>query len=111
MPPAWNFIEFLQVVHRVRGIFRGASHEQLLEDAKRFERYDQDHSGELAGMEMQRCMADLGLAPRNKEEQNFWKNKLAEVDDDGSDSFTFQEYMHFVAEVRGFREEQARAEE
>ena len=44
-------------------------------------------------------MAELGLAPKNKFEQEFWRNLLREVDADGTNSFSFAEYLHFVAEA------------
>merc|ERR1719443_1870119 len=66
--PSWNFTGFLSLVHAVKQVFRGAPAEVLVTDAKRFERFDQDRSGELSGPEMQKCMADIGLRPRSKAE-------------------------------------------
>merc|ERR1712118_466768 len=73
--------------------------------------FDQDRSGELSGMEMQKCMADIGLRPRSKAEQQFWKEKMDRADEDHDGTYSFEEYMNFVAEVREFRQQEAERED
>lgn len=93
----FNFSEFLLLIKRVRKM-----NEEILDNEliSLFTRYDQDHSGELDMKEVSILLADLGLQPRVKSEQDSIMLILQEVDEDGSNTYSLQEFKVLVSKIR-----------
>merc|ERR1712139_309006 len=65
-----------------------------------FDRYDTDRSGELDMREVSCLLSDVGLQPRTRQEQDDIVTLLNEADEDGSGTFTLEEFATLVVKVR-----------
>merc|ERR1719335_107551 len=58
-----------------------------------FDSYDRDCSGDLSMREVSKILLDIGLQPKNKEEQEEIQKMMEEVDEDGSMEINFEEFL------------------
>merc|ERR1719375_980390 len=65
-----------------------------------FSRYDKDRSGELDMREISILFAELGLQPRTQKDQEAILKLLQEVDQDGSNTFSFDEFTLLVSRMK-----------
>lgn len=64
-----------------------------------FKLYDRDDSGELNMVEISQVIADYGLTPRCREDQQAIKRLLDEVDADNSGTFELVEFLQLIQRI------------
>lgn len=85
-----SFADVLALIQRLRA----ALHSQKRDEMKTlFDSYDRDRSGDLSLREVSRMLLDLGLQPKNRDEQDEIQKMMAEVDEDGSMELNFEEFL------------------
>lgn len=85
-----DFHDFLWLIRQVRLECRKLASYEL---RKVFDRYDRDNSGNLDLKEVSMLIAEIGLQPRCREDQDEMKKLLQEVDEDGSGELDFEEFQ------------------
>lgn len=93
----FSFSEFLLLMKKVRKL---QADSQMSDLKTEFNRYDRDKSGELDMREISMLLSDIGLQPRTRQEQAELIALLDEADEDGSNSFTFDEFQALVVRAR-----------
>lgn len=91
-----NFCEFLHLMHKIRNYLQDKQRADLLEQ---FQKYDRDKSHQLDVKEISNLMADLGLSPKTRAEQDEIKHILQDCDEDGSNEISFEEFQMLVQRV------------
>lgn len=92
----FTFPEFLECVREIRKYKQSkerARHIQL------FERYDRDDSGYLNSAELSKLIEDLGLCPKNRQEQDQLAYLMSQVDEDGSGFIDFEEFQSLCQRI------------
>lgn len=64
-----------------------------------FKLYDRDMSGELNMVEISAVLSDYGLTPKCRSDQEAMKQLLDQIDEDGSGSFEFQEFLKLIQRI------------
>merc|ERR1719393_610149 len=93
----FNFQDFLLLIRRVRRMNGDILESEL---AAVFNRYDTDRSGELDMREVSILLGDVGLQPRTREEQDSIIALLREADEDGSNTFSLDEFKTLVSRIK-----------
>lgn len=101
----FNFSEFLLLIKRVRRLNSEIQDNEL---ATVFNRYDADRSGELDMREVSILLNDVGLQPRSREDQDGIMLLLQEVDEDGSNTFSLDEFKTLVSRIKERKEKVTR---
>jgi len=91
-----TFKDALMLFRQVRADQERSSEAALSE---LFKLYDRDDSGELNMVEICQVVADYGLTPRCREDQQAIKRLLDEVDADGSGTFEFVEFLQLIQRI------------
>mmetsp|Transcript_115679 Transcript_115679/g.247229 ORF Transcript_115679/g.247229 Transcript_115679/m.247229 type:complete len:939 (+) Transcript_115679:158-2974(+) len=86
----YDFEEFLAFVTRVRKHKQSSMRAIQME---RFQKYDRDNSGTLAGAEISNLLCDVGCVPRTRKEQEEIALIIHLVDSDGNGFIDFQEFQ------------------
>lgn len=89
------FTEFLEVIRRVRDVFKLSSEPEL---RRMFEQTDKDASGLLDMAEVSALLGNLGLTPKCQEDQQEMKRILDGIDSDGN-GVNFPEFQTLVQRI------------
>jgi len=102
-----NFNDFLEIVWEIRHYRMETAKEEQLDNFKKF---DRDGSGSLTCSEISRLLAEIGLTPANRVEQEEISNLISSVDQDGSGFIDFSEFQELCQRIdeklRSFRYEE-----
>lgn len=102
-----SFNHFLSLLRATRSIRK---RRELEIRQARYARYDKDRNGVLSVAEISLCLADVGLKPRNRMEQEELAAMIGGIDADGSGTIDFEEFhdlSHHVDErLRRWRYEE-----
>lgn len=91
-----DFHDFLWLIRHVREECRKGARQDL---KTVFSRFDKDKSGNLSLCEVSMLIAEIGLTPRCREDQDEIKKLLSEVDADGSGELDFEEFQELVQKI------------
>merc|ERR1740129_274247 len=86
----FSFSEFLELVRAFRQYLQDKKHDEQLAC---FEKYDKDKNGSLGAHEISILLADLGLMPKNRAEQDELVYLMNSVDTDASGNVQFSEFQ------------------
>merc|ERR1712151_379212 len=86
----FNFKEFLVIVKSIRDYRQDRIRD---EQRRSFEFYDKDKGGDLSVAEISMLLSDLGIAPRNRMEQEELALMIHAADEDGSGTIDFEEFQ------------------
>eukprot|EP00401_Gymnodinium_catenatum_P037341 CAMPEP_0117620850 /NCGR_PEP_ID=MMETSP0784-20121206/87338_1 /TAXON_ID=39447 /ORGANISM="" /LENGTH=702 /DNA_ID=CAMNT_0005424771 /DNA_START=17 /DNA_END=2125 /DNA_ORIENTATION=- len=86
----YSFRNFLVAVNTIRALRQERIREEQLAS---FEHYDKDHGGDLSVAEISLLLSDLGIAPRNRQEQEELAMMIHAADEDGSGTIDFEEFQ------------------
>lgn len=92
-------LSFTQTLHLVKRLRRKANDDRREELRSYFDSYDRDGSGDLSMAEISKILVDLGLQPRNHEEQENIQLMMEEVDEDGTNSLDFEEFCMLFQKI------------
>jgi Ca2+-binding EF-hand superfamily protein len=106
-PEEIDFNDFLEIVYEIRHYRKEKAKE---EQAERFLKYDRGGDMMLTISEVSAVLADSGLTPANRVEQEEIANLIASVDQDGSGYIDFEEFQELSQRIdeklRSFRYEE-----
>ena len=89
----FSFCTKFFVSHQVWQKRAGFNQDEIKRLRKKFAVYDDDNSGELNGAEVRKVFTDMGRVPKNSEEQRRMQAMIKNMDEDGSGSISFDEFL------------------